>query len=141
MSTLTVILSASDGQYRLDLRALPTVHIRHEITGCAGFGLSNHSGRLMYVNTVMIPHPKVTIAVHWLSCESRGKFRKPTLVDEEDGENGEDEEKRGDSGGSEGQLNIRGKGKHVQVLLHNHDSVGYAAYTRVLCSCQSCGRH
>lgn len=53
----------------------------------------------MYVNTVIIPHPKVTIAVHWLSCEPRGKFRKPTLVHEEDAENAE---KGGVSGGCEG---------------------------------------
>lgn len=42
-------------------------------------GTSNHSGRLIYARTVMIPQPIVTAAVHMLKRDERGKLRKPTL--------------------------------------------------------------
>lgn len=42
-------------------------------------GTSNHSGRLIYARTVMIPQPIVTAAVHVLKRDDRGKLRKPTL--------------------------------------------------------------
>lgn len=42
-------------------------------------GTSNHSGRLIYASTVMIPQPIVTTAVHVLKRDESGKLRKPTL--------------------------------------------------------------